>query len=95
MRQLGIVALADYQGRNPHNHEPLKTGFDLYQTFFEHAEQASVAHQIEQPILLGRHLIGIVKPGPTMGKLLKKAYSIQIEEGITDINELKRRILKR
>jgi hypothetical protein len=35
----------------------------------------------------------IVEPGPEMGRLVKKAYEIQIEEGIKNKRELKKRIL--
>jgi len=48
----------------------------------------------EKPVLLGRNLLDDVKPGKKMGELLKKAYEIQIEEGITDWQILKQRVLK-
>ena len=57
------------------------------------AKQARVLHEVEQPVLLGRDLLDSVEPGPEMGKLLKKAYELQIEEGIKDKHELKKRIL--
>ena len=66
---------------------------DNFLAFIKKAEQANVARQPEAPILLGRHLIDLVKPGPEMGRLLKKAYRIQIEQGVTDVAELKKRVL--
>jgi tRNA nucleotidyltransferase (CCA-adding enzyme) len=37
-----------------------------------------------KPVLMGRHLIDAgMKPGPEFGKILKKAYDIQIEDGIS------------
>jgi tRNA nucleotidyltransferase (CCA-adding enzyme) len=94
LRQLGIVALADLQGRNSAGHEPLTLLHrDVFERFLHEAEKAQVAHQPEPPVLLGRHLLGLVAPGPEMGKILKKAYDLQIEEGIQDVEELKRRVL--
>ncbi|KKP22954.1 MAG: Polynucleotide adenylyltransferase region [candidate division TM6 bacterium GW2011_GWF2_28_16] len=48
----------------------------------------------EKPILLGRDILDKVKPGPQMGKILKCAYKIQIEEGVKDKETLKKRVLK-
>ncbi|MFH1644418.1 MAG: HD domain-containing protein [bacterium] len=95
MRQLAILALADWQGRNQKSSEPLKmVGVEKYNLFLQRAKEAQVEHEAEKPVLLGRHLLGIVKPGPEMGKFLKKAYEIQIEENIKDVEELKKRALK-
>jgi tRNA nucleotidyltransferase (CCA-adding enzyme) len=95
VRQLGLLALTDHQGTNPQGHEPLiEKDHDLYQKFLAKAEQATVAHGPEASVLLGRHLLDVISPGPEMGKLLKEAYRIQIEEGLKDLDELKRRVLK-
>ena len=61
--------------------------------FLRNAEQSAVVNKPEEPVLLGRDLAGIVEPGPKMGALLKKAYEIQIDEGIKDKQELLKRIL--
>ncbi len=96
MRQLGIVALADRQGRNEMCPEPLTNKFhNDYKAFLEYAEQASVVHKPEAPVLLGRHLLGTISPGPELGKLLDLAYQIQIDEGITDVDVLKKRALEK
>ncbi|MFA6534902.1 MAG: HD domain-containing protein [Candidatus Babeliales bacterium] len=94
LRQLALLWLADNRGRNKNFMEPHKFFGDEFLKFIKKAEQANVVTQPEAPILLGRHLIDIVKPGPEMGKLLKKAYRIQIEHGITELAELKKRVLK-
>jgi len=94
MRQLGLVALADYRGRNGTNSEPLDLYQDRFDQFILKAQDANVVHRPEQAVLLGRHLIGIIEPGPEMGKLLDKAYDIQIDEGIVDLEELKKRVLR-
>lgn len=94
LRQLGLVALADLQGRSAKGPEPLSFHNDLFEEFINKATAALVVHQAEPPVLLGRHLADAIAPGPKMGVLLKKAYDIQIEEGITDWQELKKCILK-
>lgn len=47
----------------------------------------------EEPILHGKDVMPYVQPGPQMGALLKKVYEIQIEQGITDKDELLKYIL--
>lgn len=93
IRQLGLVALFDSQGRCGNGFDPRKEAQEHFEQFMQQAEKASVLHGPEEPVLLGRHLFGLVPPGPRMGKLLKKAYEIQIEEGIKDVELLKQRVL--
>jgi tRNA nucleotidyltransferase (CCA-adding enzyme) len=95
LEMLAKLALADQQGRNPKGHEPLEKEDTRINIFLQNAEQAQVLHETEKPILRGRDLLDVVEPGPRMGKLLKKAYELQIEEGIKDKQELKRRILSK
>ncbi len=66
---------------------------DLFDKSMKSIEEASLEHGPEKPVLLGRHLLGIVKEGPEMGEILAKAYEIQIEEDIKDAEELKKRVL--
>lgn len=42
-----------------------------------------------KPILLGRHLLGIIEPTKEMGQRLDAAFAYQIEKGETDIDLLK------
>lgn len=95
LRQLGLVAIADWQGRNGNEHKPLisEKVYADYKRFIEKTEQAAVTHGPEAPLLLGRDLIDVVPAGPELGQLLQRAYDIQIEEGVSDIQELKRRVL--
>ena len=95
MRQLAMVMLCDHRGRNGEGHEPLGSDIELYETFLKKSQSANVVQKAEEPVLLGRHLMNVVKPGPEMGRILKRAYEIQIDEGITDVDELKRRVLKK
>ncbi len=93
LQMLAQLSLVDKRGRNPHGPEPLTHKVPEVEQFLRRAENAQVLVTIEQPVLLGRDLLDEVGPGPKMGELLKKAYHIQIEEGIKDKEELKRRVL--
>ena len=95
LRQLAILNLTDLQGRNPTGHEPLVGKYkERLDEFLGKMREVKIEKKPEEPVLLGRHLLDIVPPGPKLGKLLKKAYKIQIDEGIRDVEELKRRVLK-
>ena len=96
-----MVYISDLRGRNPKGHEPLTEGHEplidvsgVFEAFTQKMREANIEHGPEKPVLLGRHLLDVVEPGPKLGKLLDKAYDIQIEEGITDPEELKKRVLK-
>ena len=94
LRQLALVSLCDIRGRNPKGHEPLADVYeDKFDEFMQKVKEAQLEKGPEKPVLLGRHLFEAVKPGPEMGKLLKEAYEIQIEEGIKDWEELRKRVL--
>ena len=93
VRTLGFVGLCDERGRNPKGHEPLTIGEEEIALFWQKVKDAQVEEGPEEPVLLGRHLLDVMKPGPEMGILLDEAYEIQIEEGIQDPKELKRRVL--
>ena len=61
-------------------HGPSELALEYFAEFGEETIQA---------VLLGRHLIAAgMKPGKHFGPILKKAYDIQIEEGITDPDTL-------
>lgn len=94
LRHIALLSLADKRGRNVKNSKPfVKKYAGDFLRFMQKIKAAQVENRPEPPILLGRHLIGLVKPGPEIGKILKQAYEIQIEEGITDVEELKRRVM--
>ena len=92
MQMLADLSRVDKRGRNSQGHTPLQTPLPDIDTFLEKAEQCNVRYQEEKPVLLGRDIVDICEPGPRMGTLLKRAYEIQIEQGITDKEELKRLI---
>ena len=95
LHELADLFLADKQGRNPRNALPLTGSEPGVETFIGMADKAQVLTAVEKPLLQGRDLLDVVEPGSYMGELLKKAYQIQIEEGIRDKEELKRRVLKK
>lgn len=90
---LADLAVADLRGRNANSHEPLDTVLENIAQFRAHAHDAHVEFAMEQPVLMGRDLLDVIKPGPELGKLLERAYEIQIEEGVLDKEELKRRVI--
>lgn len=91
---LADLALADRQGRNPSGCEPLKEQYDDVTEFKKRAAAAQVLEHKEKQILFGRDIADIVQSGPKMGELLKRAYEIQLDEGITDKEMLKKRLLE-
>jgi tRNA nucleotidyltransferase (CCA-adding enzyme) len=87
LKMLGYFAWADQLGRNS------KKAPVFVKEFLDKAEQAAVLIKTEEPVLLDRDLIQKgVKPGPKIGRLLKRAYKIQPEEGIKDKTILLKRL---
>lgn len=95
MYMLAQLARADKRARNPEKGSPLNSVLPEIDAFIERARKAKVLEAVEQPILLGRDLLDVVKPGRELGNLVRHAYKIQIDEGITDKDELKKRILEK
>lgn len=94
LRHLGLLTLADMRGRKGKSKNPFKKKFtNLFLRFMQKVKAAQVENKPEPAVLLGRHLIDCVKPGPDMGRLLNMAYTIQIEENIKNWMELKKRVL--
>jgi tRNA nucleotidyltransferase (CCA-adding enzyme) len=94
LRMLAMLMLADKQGRSKVKGKPLTKQFSDVKKFLQKAEKAQVADKAEKPILQGRDLLDVIKPGPQLGLLIKQAYEIQIKEGIKDKKELKKRVIK-
>lgn len=93
INMLADLALADRRGRNGMGHEPLICSEPDVEEFRQRAIDAQVLDSQEEPVLHGRDIIDQVAPGPIMGKLLRQAYEIQLEEGVKDKDELKLRVL--
>lgn len=90
---LADLSLADKRGRNPKDSEPLTGKYGDIDTFKRRAREAKVLNRVEPRILQGADIKDIVEPGPRMGMLLKYAYQIQLDEGITDKEILKQRLI--
>lgn len=91
---LADLALADRRGRNAASSEPLSGDDEMVSTFRTRATQAQVLEETEPPLLQGRDFLDVVRAGPELGTLVRRAYELQIDEGITDRDELKRRSLE-
>ena len=87
LHMLGLLAYADRRGRKP------LTQTTEIDEFMRQAECAQVLMNLEKPILNGRDLLDVIQPGPLLGKLVKHAYDIQINNNIHDKAELKKRVL--
>ena len=95
IKLLASLACADKRGRNPDGPEPLQVPCKEVEQFLLKAEKAQVLEQKEEPLVRGADIMPYVSPGPEMGKLLKKAYEMQLEEGIVDASELLEKLLKK
>ncbi len=93
IKLLALVSLADKRGRNAKSHRPLTQDIPDVDEFLKKAGQAHVVYKPEPPVVQGRDLLPDIKPGPGMGRLLKKAYDIQLDEDIQDKKTLLKRIL--
>jgi len=94
MIMLADLAYADIRGRNPESHEPLTIPLPHIDEFVQRAQEFGVDTHSEEPALLGRDIMDIMQPGPKMGDFLRRAYEIQIDEGIKDKEILKQRVIE-
>lgn len=88
LHDLAVVSKADRQGRNGDSKLPLTIDIPQLDQFVARAKQHNVLFAPEKAILQGRDILHLKLSGPEMGRLLKKAYEIQIEQGIEDKQEL-------
>ncbi len=94
MAMLSKLFLSDRLARNPIKGQPLNEKNLDVEKFLKKAQDLDILHHPEAPVLSGKDLLGIVEPGIQMGKILKKAYEIQIEDGIKNKDELKNKVLE-
>lgn len=90
---LALLQKADKQGRNGTGEIPLANEFEDNKQFMQQAQTHGVLYHPEEALLRGADIMHLVESGPAMGRMLEKAYEMQIEEGITDKEELIRRLL--
>jgi tRNA nucleotidyltransferase (CCA-adding enzyme) len=91
---LADLVLADSRGTNPESELPRAGSNEMVDWFLTRARESEVHREPEKPVLKGRHLAGLVEPGPRMGKVLEAAYRIQLDEGIRDVETLKKLALE-
>lgn len=90
MQLLADLFRADRRGRHAGTTDPLPYEQPVVDTFIQRCTQAGVLTHPEAPLVSGRDLLPFVSPGPALGKLVKRAYELQIEHGVTDRAELLR-----
>jgi tRNA nucleotidyltransferase (CCA-adding enzyme) len=90
---LAQLVIADHRGRNRLLHKPLTEPIPEAEQFIETMEQAGVQDVKEEPLLTGKDFLDVVKPGPMLGRLVKKAYELQLE-GNYNKDELKKKVLE-
>lgn len=97
LQMLADLAYADRLGRNPQKGQPLppETQDREVDEFIAKSQKANVFTHIEKPILQGKDLLDVFKPGPELGAAIKKAYNIQLEQNIKNKSELKRLALSK
>jgi hypothetical protein len=57
------------------------------------AHDLGVAYGAEQPLLTGKNFLDVIKPGPELGKMVKRAYELQLAQLISDKEKLKKLVL--
>ncbi|HEY8228153.1 MAG TPA: HD domain-containing protein [Pyrinomonadaceae bacterium] len=83
------VARADSLGRNA-DWVPRENWYDAaaQDWFIARARELEVAEAPPNPILLGRHLLGLgMKPGPQMGEVTRAIYEMQLDGRVTNLDE--------
>lgn len=93
LRMLALICDGDKRGRNPKGPEPLKGPSKYVQEFTKMAKKVGVFNAPEKPLITGKDLINVMLPSKKMGAILKKAYEIQINEGINNRKTLHKRLV--
>lgn len=90
---LALLAEADLCGRNGMSPIPHQGPMKTVEIFCARAQEYGVFDKIEKPLLSGSDLIHLAGESPLMGKMLERAYELQISEGFSDKEVLKKRVL--
>jgi len=88
---LADLSVSDKKGRNAQSSEPLSNGPNDIQIFRDTAQKYGVLYEPERAILTGKDFLDVISEGPELGAAVDCAYKIQINSGITDKTELKKR----
>ncbi len=81
------VAKADSLGRYPDgDRSKMIFGSEAQEWFIEKVRELQIEHKAPEPILMGRHLIGLgLKPGPQFKKILDAVYEMQLDGKVVDL----------
>ena len=91
---LALLFQADRLGRNGASSLPLKIQEIEIEQFITAAEKAGVLYAQEEPLLTGKDFLDTISAGPELGRLVKKAYEIQLTSSSYTKEVLKRNVLK-
>lgn len=83
------VAKADSLGRNPEWLPKEKWfGSEAQEWFIDKARELQVEKKAPEPILMGRHLIGLgLEPGPRFKNILDAIYELQLDGSVTTVED--------
>ncbi|HEV2833863.1 MAG TPA: HD domain-containing protein [Pyrinomonadaceae bacterium] len=83
------VAKADSLGRNaPWVPKEKWYGSEAQEWFIQRAQELDVAHRPPEPLLLGRHLLGLgIEPGPRVGEITRAVYEMQLDGRVRTVEE--------
>lgn len=83
------VAKADSLGRNPEWLPKEKWfGSEAQEWFIDKARELQVEKKAPEPILMGRHLIGLgLEPGPQFKNILDAIYELQLDGSVTTVED--------
>lgn len=91
---LTYLARADMSGRNGNSSQPFSGPLPGLEKFIEYADAAGVLHGPEKALIKGQDVKEFFNVGPQIGHAVKRAYEIQINEGIDDKTVLLQMVLK-
>jgi tRNA nucleotidyltransferase (CCA-adding enzyme) len=94
MYELALLATADLQGRNPEKGTPLTHMPEVVTKFLQKAEEYNILHGPQPAVVTGADLINYVGSSPLLGTILHRAYELQMNEGILNKEQLKKRVLE-
>lgn len=83
------VAKSDSLGRNaPWVPQEKWYGSEAQEWFIERARELNVEQRPPEPLLLGRHLLGLgLEPGPRIGEITSAVYEMQLDGRVRTVDE--------
>lgn len=84
VNMLTLLVQADMLGRPPRK-IPTEVLDGLLETL-NISEELKILDSAPKPILMGRHLLAFIKPGPEIGRILKGAFEAQLDGEFDELN---------